>query len=176
MCIGQDPVLVTPLQMAVVTAAMANGGKVLWPRWWTHRAARPGLGTPRSILPRSPGARPTGSKPAHSANPARSDAGRHGRCRWHGQRAAPLPGLRICGKTGTAQVKNERGKTGHTVWFASFAPFEKPRYAVVVMVEGGLSGGVPARRWPTRFTRRSSNGTNKANRPKPSQKRIENHV
>jgi penicillin-binding protein 2 len=31
MCIGQDPVLVTPLQIAVLTSALANGGKVLWP-------------------------------------------------------------------------------------------------------------------------------------------------
>ncbi len=32
LCIGQDPVWVTPLQVAVLTAAIANGGKVLWPR------------------------------------------------------------------------------------------------------------------------------------------------
>ena len=32
LCIGQDPVWVTPLQIAVLTAAIANGGKVLWPR------------------------------------------------------------------------------------------------------------------------------------------------
>jgi penicillin-binding protein 2 len=30
---------------------------------------------------------------------------------------------------------------GHTLWFASFAPYENPRYAVVVMVEGSGSGG-----------------------------------
>jgi penicillin-binding protein 2 len=61
---------------------------------------------------------------------------------------AALPGLRICGKTGTAQVQNEYNKkTGQTVWFTSFAPYcppgssEKPHYAVVVMVEGGGSGG-----------------------------------
>ena len=31
--------------------------------------------------------------------------------------------------------------TGHTIWPASFAPYEQPRYAVVVMVEDGVSGG-----------------------------------
>jgi cell division protein FtsI/penicillin-binding protein 2 len=60
-------------------------------------------------------------------------------------RAAVVPGLRICGKTGTAQVKNEQGQlTGWNYWFASFAPYENPRYAVVVMVqtENRGSGGV----------------------------------
>ncbi len=55
---------------------------------------------------------------------------------------AAVPGLRICGKTGTAQVQDVRNKkTGQTTWFASFAPYEEPRYAVVVMVEEGESGG-----------------------------------
>ena len=62
-----------------------------------------------------------------------------------GVRAA-VPGLRICGKTGTAQVMNEGNKvTGDTIWFVSFAPYEKPHYAVVVMIEvesgSGTSGG-----------------------------------
>jgi cell division protein FtsI/penicillin-binding protein 2 len=57
-------------------------------------------------------------------------------------RAAAVPGLRICGKTGTAQVTDEHNRVvDHTTWFASFAPYESPRYAVVVMVESGSSGG-----------------------------------
>jgi peptidoglycan glycosyltransferase len=66
-------------------------------------------------------------------------------------RSAAVPGLRICAKTGTAQVQDERNLLiGHTTWFASFAPYEKPHYAVVVMVENGVSGGgtcaLPARK------------------------------
>jgi penicillin-binding protein 2 len=50
--------------------------------------------------------------------------------------------MRVCGKTGTAQVKDKHGKLqDHIVWFISFAPYESPRYAVVVMVESGSSGG-----------------------------------
>jgi penicillin-binding protein 2 len=57
-------------------------------------------------------------------------------------RAAQVPGFRVCGKTGTAEVQNESGNTvDQTVWFTSFAPYENPRYAVVVMVEHGSSGG-----------------------------------
>ena len=58
-----------------------------------------------------------------------------------GKKAA-VPGLRICGKTGTAQVQDVYNRTtGKRTWFASFAPYEKPRWAVVVMVEDGASGG-----------------------------------
>jgi cell division protein FtsI/penicillin-binding protein 2 len=57
-------------------------------------------------------------------------------------KGAAVPGLRVCGKTGTAQVANERNQViDHTTWFASFAPYENPRYVVVVMVESGASGG-----------------------------------
>jgi len=58
-------------------------------------------------------------------------------------RAAVVPGLRICGKTGTAQIMDEQNRVvDHTVWFASFAPYENPRYAVVVMVEHGGSSAM----------------------------------
>ena len=51
-------------------------------------------------------------------------------------RQAVVPGLPICGKTGTAQVQNEKGENvGQNFWFASFAPYENPKYAVVVMVQ-----------------------------------------
>lgn len=51
-------------------------------------------------------------------------------------KAACVPGLHICGKTGTAQVQDNANRTtGYNYWFASFAPYETPRYAVVVMVQ-----------------------------------------
>lgn len=57
-------------------------------------------------------------------------------------KAAHIPGYTVSGKTGTAQVTDPSGKVvDHTVWFASFAPYEDPKYAVVVMVESGASGG-----------------------------------
>ena len=68
-----------------------------------------------------------------------------------------MAGLRICGKTGTAQVKNEHGQeTGRNNWFASFAPYENPKYAVVVMVQsdGTVPAAAFARRLRTTFTRR----------------------
>ena len=151
-CIGQDPVWVTPLQVAVLTAAIANGGTVLTPRVVDRlEDMDPTSSNPPEVLPPSEVRGNLGLKPhtlsvMHEAMVADTEdsdgTGRH--VRDH----APLPGLRICAKTGTAQVQDEDNvKTGQTTWFASFAPYcppgssDKPRYAVVVMVEDGLSGG-----------------------------------
>ena len=142
MSIGQDPVWVTPLQIAVLTAAIANGGDVLWPRLVDRvETADSNLGVPPLVLPRGRvrdhlGISARTVKIMHDAMVADTeDSDGTGR-------KACVPGLRICGKTGTAQVQNvDNKKIGQTTWFASFAPYEKPRYAVVVMVENGTSGG-----------------------------------
>ena len=61
---------------------------------------------------------------------------------------AAVPGINICGKTGTAQVTDPAGREiGRNLWFASYAPYENPHYAVVVMVQsthGGFGGTVCA--------------------------------
>ena len=44
-------------------------------------------------------------------------------------------GTAYAAKTGTAQIKQGRKIVGHTTWFTSFAPYENPRYVVVVMME-----------------------------------------
>ena len=56
-------------------------------------------------------------------------------------RGAFVPGMGICGKTGTAQVRTPHGMD-HITWFVSFAPFTDPKYAVVVMIESGVAGGL----------------------------------
>ena len=143
--IGQDPVLVTPLQIAVLMSAIANGGKVLQPRLVSRiQAQTPGGGDDVTFA--------SGQVRDHLGVGDRSLAilreamladtedgdgtGKH--VRDH----EPLPGLRICGKTGTAQIQDIHNvKVGQTTWFASFAPYEAPRWAVVVMIENGKSGG-----------------------------------
>jgi len=141
-CIGQDPVYVTPVQMAVLAAAIANGGKVLTPRLvdiiepLDPIAPRITTSFPKGVIRDNLGVS------ARSLNILREamladveDSDGTGR-------PAFIAGFRICGKTGTAQIKDVRGNTtSHNVWFLSFAPYDKPRYAVVVMVEGGSSGG-----------------------------------
>jgi cell division protein FtsI/penicillin-binding protein 2 len=55
-------------------------------------------------------------------------------------KVARLEGFEICGKTGTAEIKGN-GRKDKVTWFASYAPYEAPRYVVIVMVESGFSGG-----------------------------------
>lgn len=141
LCIGQGQISVTPLQMVVMTAAIANGGKVLWPRLvdrlvpqdpllageaWTYKRGRvrDELNISRRTLELI--------RDAMRADVEEDGTGK----------AARIPGFRVCGKTGTAEVTDPRGRVvDHTTWFAAFGPYEDPRYAVVVMVESGVSGG-----------------------------------
>jgi penicillin-binding protein 2 len=146
LCIGQGELKVTPLQMAVMTAAIANGGKVLEPRLVDRvepQDAAAGGQTTRF----PPGQIRTQLK----LDPRNLEIVRNamlldvthrdetGRLDGTGKRAA-VEGLQVCGKTGTAQVMEGHKLKEYTTWFVSFAPFESPRYAVVVVVEGGASG------------------------------------
>jgi penicillin-binding protein 2 len=142
--IGQDPVWVTPLQVAVLTSAIANGGKVLWPRLISRiEPASPAPLEQPQVFPSGLvrdelGVSAKTISILHDAMLAETED-REGTGR---PAATNAPGLHICGKTGTAQVMDERNmKIGQTTWFASFAPYKSPRYAVVVMVEDGISGG-----------------------------------
>jgi len=140
LCIGQE-ITVTPLQMAVLTAAVANGGLVYYPRLVLRvEPPEPGLEETqtnyfeprlRALLPARPASLDI-VRAAMLADVEESDGTGH---------AARVPGMYICGKTGTAQITQGRAVVDHISWFASFAPCDEPRYVVVVMVESGSSGG-----------------------------------
>ena len=51
-----------------------------------------------------------------------------------------VPGIEVAGKTGTAQFLR-KGKKDDRCWFLAFAPYDHPKIALAVMVEGGKSGG-----------------------------------
>ena len=135
MCIGQGPMAVTPIQMAVLASALANGGHVLWPRLVDRiESPDPSATAPSVIFPGSRvrdelGVQPDSLQIVRKAmlSDVEEDGTGH---------QARVEGMGICGKTGTAQVKNEQKQiVGEITWFLSFAPYEEPRYAVVVMVE-----------------------------------------
>jgi len=134
MCIGQGDVAVTPLQMAVAYSAIANGGTVFWPRLVSR------------IEPQVPAAAETATNFSaarvrdHLGVSARSMKFLHdamlGETEEGTGKNAQVPGLKICGKTGTAQVQDSANRLiGYNYWFASFAPYENPHYAVIVMVQ-----------------------------------------
>jgi len=137
--LGQGEVIVTPLQMAVATAAIANGGRLLRPRLVLHLEdqARPGLLDP---MPVSQTERELGVQPRHLEWIRKAMLEDVEDQKFGTGKAAYVQGMRICGKTGTAQVHTPHGMD-HITWFVSFAPFDAPRHAVVVMIESGTSGG-----------------------------------
>jgi penicillin-binding protein 2 len=138
--IGQGAIAVTPLQMAVMTAAVANGGKVLYPRIVQRIEPQEPAGDEDTaqVFPNRV-RNELGVKPANLAlirDAMRGDVEDEG----SGWRAA-VAGMQVCGKTGTAEVKRGGMLVDKITWFVSFAPYENPRYVVVVMVQSGASGG-----------------------------------
>ena len=123
--IGQAQVVATPLQMATVAAAVANGGKRMEPRIsfqedesgeriMTHKTATQLTEMMIGVVVGG-----TGS-------------------------AANVSGLDVAGKTGTAEV-DVAGKRKNHAWFICFAPGHDPKLAVAVVSElGGVGGEVAA--------------------------------
>ena len=144
LCIGQGEIAVTPMQMAVAYAAIANGGKVLWPRLVERIEPQdPASGEAVTNFP-SGIVRGNIDVSGRSLNILREAMlAETEDPEGTGHAAVVGPEMRICGKTGTAQIMDEQNHVvDHTVWFASFAPYENPRYAVVVMVEHGGSSAM----------------------------------
>jgi penicillin-binding protein 2 len=134
--IGQGALAVTPLQMAVVASALANGGDVFRPRLvlGLQDVAGNTLTNYPAILvrhvPFEAGVMSIVRKGMHDVIMAATGTG--GRAR--------VPGIEMAGKTGTAEygAKEDRKKHG---WMILFAPYEKPQYAVAMVVDDAVSGG-----------------------------------
>jgi len=143
---GQGAVDVTPMQMAVAYSAIANGGTVLWPRMVERIESQdPMDGEPATVFTNSLVRDYIGvsQRSLHILYDAMmsetEDPEGSGYNAFH--RPDVIPNFKVCGKTGTAQVENEHGVVYvHNYWFASFAPYESPKYAVVVMVHTRDSG------------------------------------
>jgi penicillin-binding protein 2 len=132
--IGQGDTAATVLQVAVAYAAVANGGT----RWRPH-VARALLGADGSVASTvEPQALGTLDVPAEDlAFLRRALRGVIEEGTAQGAFAGfPVDEVPIAGKTGTAEVFGKQS----TSWFASFAPADEPRYAVVMMVEQGGTG------------------------------------
>jgi peptidoglycan glycosyltransferase len=130
---GQGEVLATPLQMALVAAAVANGGELMQPRLVTGLVDREGRTT--AIGPASLGRVLGAADNAHVVRAmTRAVEGEYGQLYTAG---AKVPGVLTAGKSGTAQL----GGSGEPhSWFIGFAPADAPTVAIAVLVEQGGSG------------------------------------
>ena len=137
--IGQGYVLTSPLQMAMVTAALANGGTSYFPRLVDKVVAQDG-----TVVRQEP-VKVRANLLEYDFTPEEIERVRRGMWdvvnRGGGTAAsARIKGYEVAGKTGTAQFWRGRIKDNHT-WFIAFAPYENPCYAVAVIVQGAQSGG-----------------------------------
>jgi penicillin-binding protein 2 len=137
--IGQGFVLATPLQMAGVAATLANWGTSYYPRLVDKITTRDG-----TVIRQEP-VRIRANLLENGFSIEDLDLVRKGLWDVVNRGGGTAPGARIknyevAGKTGTAQFWR-RGIRDNHVWFITFAPYDKPRYAVCVMVNGGSSGG-----------------------------------
>jgi penicillin-binding protein A len=130
---GQAETFVTPLQMALVAATVANDGELMRPRLVTAMTGKNGT---RTIGPASMG-RVLSSGDAQAINEAMVQAveGPLGRRFTSG---ATVSGVTVAGKSGTAEL----GGSGEPhSWFIGFAPAENPEVAIAVLVEQAGRGG-----------------------------------
>lgn len=125
--IGQFDVRVTPLQAAMVAAAVGNGGVLMKP-YLVASLQAPDLSTVKDAAPEEIG-RATPAAVADSVATMMQAVVQSGT-----GTAAQIPGVAVAGKTGTAQ--HAPGKPPHA-WFIGFAPAEDPKVAVAVLVEDG---------------------------------------
>lgn len=148
--IGQGYVTVTPLQMANMVAAVANGGTLYRP-WFVRQVESLDGKVIREYGPEKIRDVPVKKSTLEIVRNALRDVVNSG---WGTGGQAQSKLVQIAGKTGTAQVAEMRGKylkseqlayaVRDHAWFVSYAPAEEPEIAVVVLVEHGGHGGSAA--------------------------------
>jgi len=131
MSIGQGDVLATPLQMALATGAVANGGTL-----WKPHLLRKSQESPQSnpILT-SPEGHNIGISPR---NLALIRQGLRRTVTNGTGKAGALPNVAVAGKTGSAEDDNQ--VLPHA-WWVCFAPYDKPTIAIAVLIENAGHGG-----------------------------------
>jgi penicillin-binding protein A len=129
MSIGQDKLLVTPLQMAMVVSTVADGGVLMEPRLTTQVVNSDGQVVDR--FPPTEYDRVMKPKTASELTQMMEDVVEEGT-----GRPAELDGIKVAGKTGTAQVNGtDGGEPIDDAWFIGFAPVNDPKIAVAVTLE-----------------------------------------
>ncbi len=137
--IGQGFISLSPLQVAIYTAAIANGGKRYQPYLVSEIRDHRGQVVDRTE-PQIVDRLPASSQTLRIVRAAMYKV-------VHGENAsAPIartPIIKLAGKTGTAEIGSRANRRKNT-WFTCFGPYEDPKYALTVLVEDGISGGKTA--------------------------------
>ena len=128
---GQFEDRVTPLQVAMTSAAIANGGSLMQPTLVKEITAP-------DLTPIQPFQQKVFSQPITPATSATMTQLMVNNVSNGAASNARISGVDVAGKTGTAQ--NGDGKP-YTLWFTGFAPADNPQVAVAVVVENGTSFG-----------------------------------
>src|SRR5207245_213307 len=133
---GQERLSVTPLQMAMVAATIANGGVVMRPYVVERVVASDGT-TVTKTTP-EPLRRAVSPQVASEVNSMMQAVVTGGT-----GTAAQIPGVKVAGKTGTAETGANHV---NTTWFICFAPADSPRVAIAVVLErqSGVGGTTAA--------------------------------
>lgn len=131
MAIGQDKLNVTPLQMAMVVSAVANGGELMEPRLWSKVIDTDGR---EEELDPERQSRVMSEETAEQLTSMMTDVVNEGT-----GGAAALADDQVAGKTGTAEIDIPRGI--NQAWFIGFAPADDPEFAVAATIERTTSQG-----------------------------------
>jgi peptidoglycan glycosyltransferase len=130
--IGQERLAVTPLQVAEVAAAVANGGKLMKPQIWS-RVVDPDGRVVESLDP-SVYSEPISAETAEELTTAMEGVVNEGT-----GTNAEIPGVPVAGKTGTAETPGNEacggGSEENQAWFMGFAPADEPKIAIAATVE-----------------------------------------
>src|SRR5437868_12553830 len=144
--IGQGYTLVSPLQLAMAYATIANGGVCYYPRLVDRVLKQDGLPVldehGNVAVPETPRVR---SDLRQEISPEKIELVRKGLWKVVNEDGgtggrARLKDWVVAGKTGTAQA-TDRGHEENVAWFACFAPYDHPKYVVAVMVQGASGHG-----------------------------------
>ncbi|HTX46864.1 MAG TPA: penicillin-binding transpeptidase domain-containing protein [Solirubrobacteraceae bacterium] len=127
MSIGQERLLVTPLQMAMVAATIANHGKLMVPHMISKVVNQDGA-VVDTIKPTVYGQVMSAAN-ANAETQMMTDVVEEGT-----GTSANLEGVKVAGKTGTATVGESGGVPLDNAWFIGFAPVNNPKVAVAVLL------------------------------------------
>ena len=134
--IGQGKTQITPIHMAMITSAVANGGVLMEPMVIDE------IKNTKGAVVKNFDSKEYGRLMSEDESEKIRELMRGVILNGTGSRLQETVGYEAAGKTGSAEYSKD--KTKSHAWFAGFAPYDDPDIAITVIVEGGGSGGETA--------------------------------